>query len=168
MPRLRVHAAALLLAIVGGFAAARDASADSGPFAEFPGGWTGSGTIQLGNGAKERLRCRALYRVTSAAARDLELQLGCESDNYNFDFAGLFRAEEGNRISGRFSERTRNLGGTAVGRSRGDRIDLHAESVAFTADLSMLTRDRRQTVKITSRGGGETAEATITLRRTSR
>jgi hypothetical protein len=43
--------------------------AASGPFEAFPGSWSGTGTISVSGGTKERLRCRASYRVTSATGR---------------------------------------------------------------------------------------------------
>ena len=42
---------------------------------------------------------------------------------------------------------------------------VRAETGGFGANLSITTQDRRQSVTIDSRGGGETTETTITLRR---
>jgi hypothetical protein len=156
-------AVTLMVLAVG--AGERSAVAASGPFADFPGSWTGTGTIRLASGNKERIRCTAAYRVRSGSGRDVDLSLKCASDSYKFELTGNFLANESDQISGQWTERTRNIGGSVIGRSRGDRLQVHAESSGFAADLVMVTRERRQTVTIDSRGGGEKVEASITLRR---
>jgi hypothetical protein len=141
------------------------AAAASGPFSDFPGAWSGTGTIRLASGNTERIRCTANYRVRSGSGRDVDLTLKCASDSYKFELTGNFVANGSNEISGQWTERTRNIGGSVIGRSRGERLQIHAESSGFAADLVMTTRDRRQSVTIDSQGGGEKVEASITLRR---
>ena len=168
MPARRRPAPALFAAllIAGLTAGTQAASAATGPFSDFNGSWTGTGTIELSGGKKERLRCQARYRVRDSSGHDVDLQLGCQSDSYKFDLSGEFVADGNNQITGHWTEHSRNLGGTALGRAQGERLQVHAESQAFSADLTMVTRKRRQAVAITSRGGGQIAEASITLRRT--
>ena len=139
--------------------------ADDGPFHEFNGSWTGSGTLRPSNGAAERIRCNASYRPRGSSEHEIDLQLRCASDSYNFDLTGQFTADEQNQVSGRWTERTRSVGGTAVGNAQGDRLQLHVESSGFAADLVMLTRNRRQSVTIDSQGGGQIVKASITLSR---
>ena len=78
---------------------------------------------------------------------------------------GQFTADAQNQVSGRWTERTRSIGGTAVGNAQGDRLQIHVESSGFAADLVMLTRNRRQSVTIDSQGGGQIIKASITLSR---
>ena len=141
------------------------AMAEGGPFADFAGGWSGSGTLRPNNGAAERIRCNANYRQRGSSQHEIDLQLRCASDSYNFDLTGQFGADEQNQISGRWTERTRSVGGTAVGNAQGDRLQLHIESAGFAADLVMVTRNRRQSVTIDSQGGGQIVKASITLSR---
>jgi hypothetical protein len=141
------------------------ASAATGPFAEFVGSWSGNGTLRPSNGAAERIRCKANYRVHGTTQHDIDLQLRCASDSYNFDLAGTFTADELNRVSGQWTERSRNIGGIAIGNAYGDRLQLHVESNTFTAELEMVTRSRRQRVTIDSKGGGRVIKASITLSR---
>ncbi|MGC1571025.1 MAG: hypothetical protein WA750_02890 [Pseudolabrys sp.] len=141
------------------------AMAESGPFAEFAGSWSGNGTLRPENGASERIRCNATYRPGGRTQRDVELQLRCASDSYNFDLSGQFSADEQNQVSGRWTERSRSTGGTAVGMAQGDRLQLHIESAGFAADVVMVTRNRRQSVDIDSHGAGQIVKATITLNR---
>jgi hypothetical protein len=142
------------------------ASAATGPFAEFPGRWSGTGKIQVRSSdteKTERTRCDATYRLRGSHEIDLELK--CKSDSYDFDLTGEFEATATNRIAGRWTERSRNIGGVVIGAIQGDRMQIHVESSAFAADLYMVTRNRRQSVNIDSQGGGQTVKASITLRR---
>jgi hypothetical protein len=137
----------------------------AGAFSGFTGRWSGTGVIRQNGNPAERIRCTANYRSRGASAQDVDLQLQCASDNYNFDLSGSFEANASNQISGRWSERSRNIGGTVNGTARGDRLQIHVESSAFAANLGMITRGRRQSVTIDSQGGGQVIKASITLSR---
>jgi hypothetical protein len=152
----------VLSSIVGPLSPAR---ADNGPFQEFDGTWTGAGTLQPSNGSPERIRCNATYHPRGSDLNQIDLSLRCASDSYNFDLTGQFTADAQNQISGRWTERTRNAGGTAVGNAQGDRLQLHVESSGFAADMVIQTRNRRQSVTIDSQGGGQIVKASITLSR---
>ena len=138
--------------------------AADGPFAEFPGSWSGAGTLKPDNGAAERIRCNANYRKGSAP-NEINLQLRCASDSYNFDLSGEFSVDGQNQVAGRWTERTRSVGGTAVGNTSGDRLQLHVESAGFAAELVMITRNKRQSVIIDSHGAGQVVKASISLNR---
>ncbi len=143
----------------------QSARAADGPFADFAGAWSGAGTLRPSGSAPEQIRCNATYRPLGSSQRDVNLQLRCASDSYNFDLTGDFSADEQNQVSGRWTERTRSTGGTAVGNAQGDRLQLHIESAGFAADVVMVTRNRRQSVDIDSHGGGQVVKATIALSR---
>ena len=155
-----------LMALVSAFyIPPQSALAEPGPFAGFPGSWSGAGMLRPENGAAERIRCNANYRPRGSGQREIDLQLRCASDSYNFDLTGQFTADDQNQISGSWTERSRNTGGTAIGNARGDRLQLHIESGGFSAVLVMVTRNRRQSVDIDSHGGGQIVKASITLSR---
>lgn len=158
----------LIAALIGGFADRWPSFAAAGPFADFNGRWSGTGTLrQTGqNGTQtERIRCNANYRPRGSSQHEIDLELRCESDSYKFDLSGEFAADEANQISGRWTERTRNVGGTVVGNARGERLQLHVESSAFSATLLMVTRSRQQAVNIDAQGGGQFVKASLTLHR---
>jgi hypothetical protein len=140
------------------------ASAADGPFAEFPGSWSGAGTLKPENGAAERIRCNANYRQGSAP-NEINLQLRCASDSYNFDLSGEFSVDGQRQVAGRWTERTRSVGGTAIGNTSGDRLQLHVESAGFAAELIMITKNKRQSVTIDSHGAGQVVKASISLSR---
>ena len=144
----------------------RPASADSGPFVSFPGDWSGTGVIRVKDDDKqrtERVRCKATYKVNHG--HEVGLRLGCKSDNYKFSLTGNFEADASNRVTGRWSEESYNIGGTAIGRANGGRLQVHAEGSAFSAELSMVTHSHSQSVSLDSRGAGKRMTASITLRR---
>lgn len=141
------------------------AAAEPGPFADFSGDWSGTGTLRPSGGEVERIRCSASYRPRGSSQHEIDLQLRCDSDSYHFDLTGQFTADDNNQISGRWTERTRGVGGTAVGNARGDRLQLHIESSGFAADMVMQTRNRRQSVSLDSQGGGQIVKGSIALSR---
>ena len=140
-------------------------AAATGPFADFTGNWTGTGTVRTGGNAPERIRCVASYRQRGSSQHEIDLQLRCASDSYNFDLAGQFAANEQNQITGQWTERSRNTGGTAAGTASSERLDVHVESAGFAADLVLVTRNRRQSITIDSQAGGQIVKATISLSR---
>ncbi len=164
----RRHAAilGLSLALWSGGTLLTSAAAEMRPFAGFPGHWSGTGILRVKDDNRqvtERVRCKATYRVDGG--HDVGLQLGCKSDNYKFNLTGNFEADSNNQVTGRWSEESYNIGGTAIGRARGGRLQIHAESAAFSAELSMVTRSHQQLVRLDSRGAGKQMTASITLRR---
>lgn len=151
----------LLLALGAG---SPPALAATGPFSGFNGRWSGTGKVRTQE-KTERIRCKANYRIADSSGYAARLELTCKSDSYSFDLVGDFEADTGERISGRWTERSRNIGGTVIGQARGSRIQILVESSAFAANLVMVTRMRRQSVSIDSRGGGQVVKASIDLRR---
>jgi hypothetical protein len=135
-----------------------------GPFERLAGQWAGSGTIDLSNGTREPIKCRASYDLLAEQHR-LQLNIRCASDSYNFDlFSSVVLA--GHTVSGSWSESTRSVAGTISGTAEGDRVQVHAESAGFNANLSLVTHGDRQTVSInTPDPKAGIKGATISLRR---
>ena len=134
----------------------------AGPFSALAGAWSGGGTLTTADGNTERLRCRATYNVGDAGT-DLRLTLRCASDSYNFELGSAVIAQ-GSRISGTWSEATRNASGSLSGRASGDRIEAAARSESFSANLLLATRGNRQTVSIRSQGA-DISEVSLSLNR---
>ena len=137
----------------------------SSPFTNLSGSWAGPGTISLSSGAKEKIRCRALYRVAATGA-DLQLELRCASDTYKFELQSAVSHSEG-AISGTWSEVTRGAIGTISGTSNGNQINLRANSPIFSAVLALSTRSNQQSISIQS-PGSEISAVSITLNRGSK
>lgn len=162
LARSALFVLALLMLYPGSAHAQR--AGGGGAFERLAGQWAGSGTIDLSNGTHETLRCRASYDVL-AESHNLQLNIRCASDSYNFD---LFSSAtlSGHSVSGTWSEATHSAAGTIAGTADGDRIQVHAESPGFAANMSLVTRGDRQSVLIRSPDPNASVRgATINLRR---
>jgi hypothetical protein len=125
-------------------------SAQSGPFAGFNGAWTGNGTVALSDGTTERIRCKADYKVNGSGL-GLKQNLHCASDSYKFDLSSDVTSQ-GDRISGNWSEASRNVFGNLQGTAGGGRIEVFVEAAGFAANLTLQTTGNKQTVQISSKG----------------
>ncbi len=164
-PKFARPAGCVLLLLLWTGTAVQPVSAESGPFAEFDGHWSGTGTIKPADKPTERIRCDATYRPRGSSQHEIDLQLRCDSDSYKFNLGGQFQADEGNHISGSFTESTRGVGGTVVGNAQGARMQIHVESSVFSATMVLVTRGRSQSVSIDAQGGGQFVKASLTLHR---
>jgi hypothetical protein len=133
--------------------------AQSGPFSGLAGVWSGAGTVTLEDGSSERIRCRATYAV-GEGGHGLNQTLACASDSYKFDLRTNVEAE-GDRISGSWSELSRNISGTIEGRGGNGLIQVVASAAGFNANISLTTRGNRQSVSIRSEGAFRSAAITL-------
>jgi hypothetical protein len=141
---VRAVGAALMLSVTAGHAQS------SGPFAGFNGTWSGNGTVSLSDGSTERIRCKADYKVDGSGMA-LKQNLRCASDSYKFDLSSEVTSQ-GDRISGNWSEASRNVFGNLQGTAGGGQIDVFVEAAGFAANLTLRTNGNRQTVQISSKG----------------
>jgi hypothetical protein len=139
-----------------------NAQPGSAPFAGMAGAWSGTGTIIMTSGTRERLRCRANYDV-AGNGNNMKFSLRCASESYNFDLRGDIQARRG-VISGAWSEASRNVAGTVSGQADRERIQVVARSDAFSASLALTTDGDRQTVEIRPQGT-EISAVSIALRK---
>src|SRR6478736_2693175 len=136
--------AALMLSM-----SARHAQSSS-PFAGFDGAWAGTGTVALSDGTTERIRCKADYKVNGSGL-NLKQNLHCASDSYKFDLSSDVTSQ-GERISGNWSEASRNIFGNLQGTAGGGQINVFVEANGFSANLTLRTNGNKQTVQISSKG----------------
>ncbi|ABY28944.1 hypothetical protein [Methylorubrum extorquens] len=132
------------------------------PFAGLAGTWSGSGTVSLTGGGRERIRCRSTYRVGSDGTA-VQGNLRCASDSYQFELASQIDYGAG-AVNGTWSETTSGVSGTLTGQADVGQLSARATAPGFTADLSLSTRGRRQVVTIRSQGTDLTG-ASLTLNR---
>jgi hypothetical protein len=139
--------AAALIAV----ATQAQAQAGRGPFAIFPGSWSGGGALSLASGAVERLHCTAAYRLDDGGATLMQ-NLDCASDSYKFDLTNQFQAT-GSDIAGQWLEVTRHAQGTIAGRVNGGHVEGTVTGPGFTATFSLQARANQQQVLIRVQGG---------------
>ena len=142
--------AAAIGLVLAALATTGDAQPVARPFAALAGDWSGNGTVTMSNGGQERMRCRANYDV-GQGGEDVRLNIRCASDSFNFDLASQVASRDG-RLSGEWSEATRNAAGTITGRANGNQIQAQASSAGFSANLSLTTKGNRQSVTIQPQG----------------
>lgn len=155
-------AVGLLILTASAYGQAQTVSASS-PFQNLSGSWTGSGTVILPQGGRERIRCRAKY-VVGSGGNALRQDLRCASASYKFDLSADVWNQAGT-ISGQWSEATRNTGGSVSGSVLGNgRIRAVVSGPGFSAAISVTTRGNRQSVQLESQGQ-EVTRVSISLHR---
>jgi hypothetical protein len=147
---IRTSLAAVAATVIIHSFAASPAFAQSAPFVGLAGAWSGSGTISLSDGSRERLRCRATYRLTSGE-NGLQQSLRCASDSYKIELSSDV-VNEGGQVSGSWSETSRGVSGTLQGRASGGRIAVVVDAPGFSAHLTLITTGNKQSVSIVSEG----------------
>jgi hypothetical protein len=125
-------------------------AAGTAPFAGMAGVWSGSGSISLEDGSKERIRCKATYAVSSEG-NGLNQSLLCASDSYKFELKSDVIAK-GDALTGTWAETTRSVSGTLSGRSGNGKFNVIVSAPAFSATLTMTTSGNKQNVAISSDG----------------
>jgi hypothetical protein len=143
-----IGAATLALASAG-FVPAQAAAAE-GPFANFSGVWSGTGTVTVKNGTKERLRCKAHYEVTGGGEA-MAQNLTCASDSYTFNVVSNVKAA-GSAISGNWQETSRGAGGEITGHIDPKQISATVQGTGFTAGIAIAARGGKQSVNIRPTG----------------
>jgi hypothetical protein len=142
------NAAGIAVALILSVSAAHAQSGS--PFAGFDGAWSGAGTVALSDGSVERIRCKANYKV-DGTGKGLKQSLHCASDSYKFDLSSDV-VSNGDRISGYWSEASRNVNGDLQGTAGGGQIEVFVQANGFAANLTLRTNGNRQTVQISSKG----------------
>jgi hypothetical protein len=137
------------------------ARADSGPFAGLAGNWSGAGTITLGTGGRESIRCRAQYSV-GGEGTSMQQSLRCASDSYRFDLSSNVTSR-GGQLSGMWNESSHNMSGTVSGTARPGQFQVIVTSPSFSANLSLALQGDRQLVVISAPPGGQLTGVSIVL-----
>lgn len=137
----------------------------AGPFDELAGAWSGSGVVNLREGSKERVRCKASY-VVKSNGYSIDQELTCASDAYKFEMSSNI-VQQGDVLTGIWFESVHRVAGKVVGRSNGSQIQVRAEGDTFTALLNVSTHGDKQSLVMES-PGSKVESVTIALTRASK
>ena len=161
--RLRTIAGAVSISLLAGLALAPSSAfaSSAGPFAKFVGSWDGAGQVAGANGGVEKIRCRAVYSTPAEA--QLTQSLVCASDSYRIQIHS-FVVADGQAVEGHWEEATRQVTGHLAGTIADGRFEGAVSGAAFTANLSLNTAGRKQTVVITP-NAGDISRVSIVLSR---
>ena len=148
------HVSPLRVALVGATLAMVSAAATpsyaAGPFSAFEGNWSGTGTVSVDNGSKERLRCKAHYDVGSGG-NSMVQNLTCASDSYKFNVVSDVKSDAG-AISGSWEETSRGAKGHITGKITPTQISAYVQGIGFTASIGIAARGGRQSVTMSPTG----------------
>ncbi|HEY0147039.1 MAG TPA: hypothetical protein VGB93_13030 [Methylovirgula sp.] len=136
-------------------------SSFAGPFSSLAGNWAGNGTLTM-SGTRERIRCRAIYFVSSGG-ESLQQILRCASDNFIIDVHSNVIEIDG-RLSGTWQETSSGVSGSLSGIARGGTIRGLISGLGVTASLSLITRSRSQYASI-GLSGATTATVVVNFHR---
>jgi hypothetical protein len=140
----------IVAGLVGAAALAGPALAqDKSPFAKLDGNWAGTGTITMGDGSSEPIRCRVKYELSGSSGGSLTQSLTCASDSYKFELKADVEYRNG-AVTGYWTERTRNTSGKLKGKASDDVIQATVETPGFIAILNVTTKGNQQRVTIKS------------------
>lgn len=127
---------AIMAGVVAVSLQASDARAD-GPLSHFAGHWRGTGKITTSNGTKESITCKGVFSVGDAGA-SLTQTLVCASASYKVNVSSQAQAQ-GGKLSGTWSETTRNVTGAVTGtiNPAGTTVRAIVSGSTFQAGLSL-------------------------------
>jgi hypothetical protein len=155
------------LALAGAVAATMALAASSyaqqpGPFEDLGGAWSGTGVVNLREGSKERVHCKANYTVKDSGFT-IDQQLTCASDAYKFEMTSNI-VQQGGQLTGIWFESVHRVAGKVVGQANGSQIKVRAEGDTFTALLDVTTHGDKQELVMES-PGSKVESVTIALNR---
>lgn len=136
MPGLYGYATRLAAAALCGAALlAPSARAEAAnPFPQLNGTWSGSGQVQFDQSKTEQIMCKAYYTVKSAGS-GLALAIRCASSSYKIEMRANLD-QRGDRVIGKWEERTFNAEGSIAGRATDRNLTL-AISGAVSGSMSV-------------------------------
>lgn len=139
---VRLSAAALLTVLCSWAALA-------GPIEELVGYWSGNGSISLGNGKTERVRCNVVYRADNSS--EFRQSMRCASVDYSIKSLAELKLQ-GSRVSGTWEEQTYSAKGDVTGRFGGNSFALSIEGPSFSAAMNVTVSNCRQSLSIRPQG----------------
>jgi hypothetical protein len=135
--------AAMLPMVIFSWAAAAD------PVAGLTGYWKGTGSISLGNGKTERVKCSVTYKTDGST--QIRQALRCASADYSINSVAELSVR-GGQVSGTWEERTYSAKGDVTGRFAGESFSLKIQGPTFTAAMNVTLASCKQSLNITPQG----------------
>lgn len=139
----RSFALALIVLVVLGAAISEPVLAMPNAVRLLIGSWGGSGRLYYTDGTSEGIRCRAYY---TGRGHELGLAILCKSEKNPIHIRSKLRVS-GNRVYGRWEERTFNARGTAEGTLGARNMRLSISGSGLTG--KMIVSIRRSSHRVT-------------------
>lgn len=119
------------------------------PVAGLTGYWKGTGSIALGNGKTERVKCSVTYKTTGGT--QLRQSMRCASADYSINSVAELNIK-GGQVSGTWEERTYSAKGDVTGRFGGESFSLKIQGANFSAAMNVTLASCKQSVSIMPQG----------------
>jgi hypothetical protein len=120
------------------------------PITDLTGYWSGTGSISLGNGKTERVKCSVIYKTDGAS--QLRQTMRCASADYSINALAELHVAKGGQVSGSWEERTYSAKGEVTGRFAGESFTLKIQGANFSAAMSVMLASCKQSLSITPQG----------------
>lgn len=124
-------------------------TAPADPLADLGGYWTGTGSVILANGNKERVKCSVVYKVTENT--QIRQSLRCASQDYSINALAELTLK-GAQVTGSWEEKTYSATGQVRGKYTGNEFRLSIEGGNFTAAMNVNISDCKQSISISPQG----------------
>lgn len=140
---------ALLLALICApalVATTPPVAADTSPFANLPGRWTGEGMLGLKDSPTEKVKCRATYFLTEGKD-ELKQNIRCATSGGSVEIKSEITHAAG-ELSGTWQETTRNIGGDLTGKVTPLGFRITVKSQDITANMDIVVKGNKQIVEV--------------------
>ena len=127
-------------------------TASANVLANFPGRWTGWGSVSLESGESEKVKCVATYFLENGQS-DLRQNLRCASPSYKIDVTASLKVA-GTAVTGIWQERTNQSSGPLTGKFDDSGMNVSVKGETFSATMAITTTSCKQTIKIAPKGLG--------------
>lgn len=127
------------------------ATASADTIAGLTGYWKGSGSVALGNGKTERVKCNVFYKTDGTSQIRQTMRCASASADYNIN-AQADLSIKGGLVSGTWEERTYSAKGDVTGRFAGESFSLKIQGMNFTAAMNVTLASCKQSLSITPHG----------------
>ncbi len=134
------------------------------PFTVLAGTWSGSGSVRLSNGKKERLKCKAYYTKKSGG-KGLGMAIRCASSANKFSLRATL-TYSGGAVSGSWSETNFNASGGLSGKASSNRLSLAIQG-GLSGSLSVSVNGSSQKVSLSASGDSTFRGVNISFRKKS-
>lgn len=120
--------------------------APAGPFASFPGLWTGQGRLGYKDGKAETVTCRATY-FKGETTSHLKQTIRCATPSGKIELKSEIR-EAGGQLTGSWNETMFEMAGDLAGEvtPRGLRVTVKGQNL--DANMDLIVRENKQIVEI--------------------
>jgi hypothetical protein len=144
------QAAALALTVASPLILSTSSPAADGSLDVLAGTWHGAGTMSFESGETEGISCNGYYK----GAANLSVVIRCKGKSSNFELRSKLDAT-GEKVSGRWEERTYNAGGDVSGTASAGKLNVQfSGSLVGNLDMSFSSSSQSVSVSVGTKGAG--------------